>query len=81
MPEVTVRCADAIKNWTELAGAACMVIDSTRTGAGIHIQTFFPIRYFNSADEYGAGRCTGRAVRPGGRFDPQTGNRGCPGLA
>lgn len=53
MPEIPVRCADAIKNWTELAGAACMIIDSTKTGAGIHIQTFYPIRYFNSADEYG----------------------------
>ena len=53
MPEIAIRCADAVKNWTELAGAACMVIDSTRTGAGIHIQTFYPIRYFRAADEYG----------------------------
>jgi hypothetical protein len=53
MPELTVRCADAVKNWTELAGAACMIIDSTATGDGIHIQTFYPIRYHDARDTYG----------------------------
>jgi hypothetical protein len=53
MPEITVRCADAVKNWTELAGAACMVIDSTTAGDGIHIHTFYPIRYNDARDVYG----------------------------